>query len=170
MGCYSTIAVTSKDRLDDAIVFTEQSLKELGYKKTGASTGKNTDITRSEGFVYMPNVGVIPYFDEKKNETTIDNYIFADSTGNTVSYSVAYELIESHDKIWFVENTNVVGCATSNPEQYEHLCGEKSTIKQINHIDKIDKVSIYDNDKTWGLVLGLEGGLLIAVCIWALSL
>lgn len=168
-GCYSTVNVTSKDRFDNAISSTTGKLNQIGYRKTGAATGKNTEITRSEGFVYMPNVGVLPYSDEQKNETTIDNYFFVDSDGNTLNYSVAYELKESHDKIWYVDNANVVGCATGNPDKYESLCGDSSFIRQLNYLEKTDTVSIYSSDKTWGLVFALECLLLGALCVWGLS-
>ena len=152
-GCYSTINVTSKARLDNAIVSAERSLKQMGYKKTGITTGNNTEITRSEGFIYMQNVGVIPYSEEEKNVTTIDNYSYADDNGNTLSYSIAYESKVSHEKIWYVENVRLVGCSTNNPDNYEQLCTDKSPILQIVETGKPDKVTIYNETGTWIAVL-----------------
>ena len=65
-GCYSTVNVTSKARLDKTIAVAEKSLKQMGYKKTGLTTGNNTETTRTEDYIYMPNVGIIPYSEEKK--------------------------------------------------------------------------------------------------------
>lgn len=167
-GCYSTVNVASKERFDNAISSTTEKLNQMGYRKTGASTGKNTDVTRSEGFVYMPNVGVLPYSDEKKNETTIDYYSFVDSNGNSLNYSVAYELKESHDKIWYMENANVVGCATSNPDQFESLCGDNSAISKISYLEKSDTVSVYDDESTISVVfVGLLGLLVAEIVILA---
>ena len=167
-GCYSTITVTSKERFDNAIASTEQSLNKNGYKKTGASTGKNTDVTQTTTIMYMPHVGYVPYSDTKKEETTINTYSFVDSIGNSVSYSVAFEVKESLDKIWYVENVNVVGCATSTPNHYEPLCGDTSSIKQLNNVRKCDNVYVYDNDKTWTVVIiGLLGVLAAVITLLA---
>jgi hypothetical protein len=140
-------------------------LKQIGFQKTGQNSNKNTEISSSTGFMYMQNVGVLPYSSVTKNETTIDNYVFVDSTGSTLSFNVAYELKESSDNYLYVENVNVVGCTTSKPDNYEKLCGDESIIRKLNSIEKNDKVSVDDDGKTIGLILGLEGGLLVALCI-----
>ena len=149
-------------RFDSTIASTEQNINYEGFKRTGATRGSNTDVTRSEGFIYMPNVGIVPYSDEEKNVTTIDNYSFVNRNGNTFDYSVAYELKQSYDKILFVENVRIIGCSTSNPDLYESLCGNNSPINQINHIDKTDEVKVFDSTKTWITVIFSLVGLVIA--------
>ena len=169
-GCYSTEMVTSKARLDNCISSTEMTLNELGYQKNGSSTNKNTDVTRSEGLAYFPNVGFVPYYDEEKTETTVDNYTFADSKGNTVSYSVSYELKDARDNILYVENTHIVGCATNNPNEYELLCGTNSPINKINKIEKTDSVYIYSKGKTIWFVIAITIATLALLALIGLAM
>ena len=162
--------VTSKARLDNCISSTEMTLNELGYQKNGSSTNKNTDVTRSEGLAYFPNVGFVPYYDEEKTETTVDNYTFADSKGNTVSYSVSYELKDARDNILYVENTHIVGCATNNPNEYELLCGTNSPINKINKIEKTDSVYIYSKGKTIWFVIAITIATLALLALIGLAM
>ena len=169
-GCYSTVNVTSKERFDNTISSTTEKLNQMGYRKTGASTGKNTDITRSEGFVYMPNVGVLPYSNAKKNETTIDNYSFVNSNGEMLNYSVAYELKKSHDSIMYVENVNILGCHTNSPDNFELLCGDNSPIMQISQMENVDNVSVYNENKTYAAIFIPIIAVEVVLLVWLITL
>ena len=168
-GCYSTVNVTSKERLDKAIAVAEKSLKQMGYKKTGLTTGNNTETTRTEDYIYMPNVGIIPYSEEKKNVTTTENYSYADSNGNTLTYSIAYESKMSHENIWYVENIRFVGCSTSNPDHYEKLCSTNSPVYQITKVPKKDTVSVYNEDATYIAIFTPILAVGIVALVWLMT-
>lgn len=147
-GCYSSTQVVSKQRLDNTVTSVEKSMRGLGFRKNGELSGKNSDVTQSAGILYMPYVGYVPYADTKKEETIIATYSFIDSIGNNASYSISYTPKTSHDKIVYVENVSIVGCQTSNPDQYNIICGDNAPLKTVENINKDDTVSIYNETAT----------------------
>lgn len=168
-SCYPSTMVVSKKSFDNAILETEQSFNEMGFYKNGISTNKNTDITKTTGIVYMPNVGIVPYTSEDKNETTIETYSFSDTIGNTVNYSIAYKMKESHDGISYVENTDVISRVASNPNQYDKVFGVNSPVNKLQNIPKNDVASVYDEEKSMAALLGgtIVGGCFLFLLILA---
>lgn len=165
-SCYTTTNVISKQTFDNAIKETENSINQMGFYKNSESTATNSNVTSTSGIIYMPNVGYIPYHDEKKDETTIDNYSYTDTLGNTVNYSIAYKLKESSDNILYIENPNIVSRTTSNPNQYDKFFGPDSPIEKLKDIPKSDSVSLYDEDRTLvGILLGTIIGCVVILMI-----
>ena len=152
-SCYPSTMVVSKKSFDNALLETEKSFNDIGFYKNGISTNKNTDITKNTGFVYMPNVGIVPYSSEDKNETTIETYSFSDTLGNTVNYSIAYNMKESHDGIFYVENADVISRVASNPNQYDKVFGVNSPVNKLQNIPKNDVVSVYDEESSMAALL-----------------
>ena len=165
-SCYTTTNVISKQTFDNAIKETENSINKMGFYKNSESTATNSNVTSTSGIIYMPNVGYIPYHDEKKDETIIDNYSYTDTLGNTVKYSIAYKLKESSDNILYIENPNIVSRITSNPNQYIIFFGTDSPIERLNYIPKSDSVSLFNEE---GTLIGILFGTIIG-CVFMLLL
>ena len=84
-----------------------------------------------------------------------------------MNYSVSYQAKQTQEGIPYVENVELCGCETSNPKDYDRLCGQSSVVKQINSVPKDQEVKIVNETKTYfaagGVTLGLLFLLLLAL-------
>ena len=73
----------------------------------------------------------------KNNYVTQDTYTFADSLGNIASYSMFYAL----DRRENVVKAGLCGCETSNPQDYDKVCGSISQMDWMPNSDSIKFVN-----------------------------
>lgn len=66
-----------------------------------------------------------------------DTYSFADSEGNTMSFSVQYRSRTNHESgaIYYTD-VQTDGCFTSNAKDCERLCGDRSPLRMLDTIQK----------------------------------
>lgn len=141
-GCYSTISVTSGERFNNRMDSIGRFLGEMGYEKTSTSKDWNIETLHNIVELSMQKMDLPHSQGVKKKETVVTGFSLTDSIGNLLTYSVAYEIKESREKILYVDNVNVLYCETSNKDHQDLLCGVNSEIMQINNIEKVDKVSV----------------------------
>ena len=143
-SCMDTYYVTKKTTFDGTIRSVQSQLANQGFNSTGSNTNTHNEAivtgvsySKYSGFgTAMANLFI-----------TQDTYRFADSLGNTLSYSVLYSAKQTSKGESYVEGVEVCGCESSNPKDYERLCGKESTIKQINTISKdlqIERLNVMD--------------------------
>ena len=85
------------------------------------------------------------------NYITSDTYRFADTLGNSMDYTVSYQLKNS-DGFYYVTDLQVKGCETSNVREYGNLCGPTSPTKTITNLSPDTSVSLFDANKTYILI------------------
>ena len=75
-----------------------------------------------------------------------------------MNYSVSYSAKQTREGVPYVENIEVCGCETSNPKDYERLCGKYGLLNKINNIPKdqtIEEVNILNTTLVLsGIVIG----------------
>ena len=165
-SCYTTHNVISKTSLDRTIDSVAIELKSNGYYPVGTSMGTKNELTVT-GQSYSDYSGYGTRLDN--NYITSDTYSFADTLGNTMNYTVSYQLNKStsnefyydfaYDGFYYVTNLQVTGCKTSNPKEYERLCGKYSPTKKITYLYPDKSVEVFDKKET------LFGTLLISIAI-----
>lgn len=133
-SCTETKYLTRKSTLDKMVDSVKTQLMNEGYHTTGFST-KQTNEMEVVGISYTSKAGFGTAM--QNNFVTQDTYTFADSLGNTVSYSLFYAL----DKQEIVVNAGLCGCETSNPHDYDKVCG---SISQIDWMPNKDAIEVPD--------------------------
>lgn len=152
-SCTETKYVTRKSTLDKMVDSLKTQLASEGYRTTGFST-KQTNDMEVVGISYTSKAGFGTAM--KNSFVTQDTYTFADSLGNTASYSIFYALDKSDN----VEKAGMCGCETSNPQDYEKVCG---FISQIDWMPNSDSITVTDT----GSVIAIASGIIAAIVILA---
>ena len=137
-SCMETKYVTKKATLDKTVDSVKALMGYEGYYPTGFST-KLTNEMEVVGISYTSKAGFGTAM--KNNFVTQDTYTFADSLGNTASYSMFYAL----DKRENVVKAGLCGCETSRSQDYDKVCGSLSQIDWMPNSDVlklVDPVSI----------------------------
>lgn len=132
-SCMDTYYVTKKSTFDKAIRSVQSQMAVQGFSSTGSNSNTRNE-TVVTGVSYSKYTGYGSAM--ANNYITQDTYRFADSLGNTMNYSVSYQAKQTKEGIPYVENVELCGCETSNPKDYERLCGNGSYIKSINNVPK----------------------------------
>ena len=91
-------------------------------------------------------------------KTKQDSYTFKDDNGSTMEYSVSYVLDEDSDNKKFVENVSVVGCKTSEGDNYDKYCGTDAKVRQLENLPNDITVKKFSAGK---LVFNLVGAPLL---------
>lgn len=156
-SCTTTYSVTSKSTLDRGIDQVAIELQKKGYYPVGSSTDTKNEVTVT-GQSYSEYSGYSTRMDN--NYITSDTYRFADTLGNTMSYTVSYQLREKSG-FYFVNNLQVKGCETSSVKEYGRLCGAESPTKIVSTLPTDASVKLYDETKTYLML----GGILLLLCI-----
>lgn len=144
-SCMDTYYVTKKTTFDNAINSVQSQMANQGFNSTGSNTNtRNETVVTGTSYSRYTGYGTAM----ANNFITQDTYRFADTLGNTMNYSVTYSAKQTTDGIPYVENLELCGCETSNPKDYERLCGNESVVKQINAVPKDQKVEKLNVMKT----------------------
>lgn len=161
-----TFYVTKRSTFDQAIASVQGQLASEGLKSVGSSSETKNNLFAA-GTSYSKYTG---YGTKMENNfVTQDTYRFADSIGNTMNYTVAYSAKQTDNGIHYVENIEVCGCETSNPNDYERLCGNESLVKQINLTPKDQEVKQMDVMGTTLAVTGITVGLTLLITLITLG-
>ena len=129
-SCYSTYSGTSYREHLEEIDKIAISLNKEGYELSGkaSSTQNNIHVTNVS---YSTKSG---YGTAMANDyVTTDRYTFINSDGNNVCFEVSYNLRQSFDSILYITNVNIPQCSTSNPKEYNKMCGNNSPIYNITN-------------------------------------
>ena len=137
-------------------------LQKMGYYPAGNNTDTKNEVTVT-AHTYSDKTGYSNRMDNYY--ITNDTYHFADTLGNTMDYSISYQLNHKGD-FYFVRDLQVNGCKTSNVKDYNRLCGSNSPTKTINTLPLDSQVELYDETKTYLMI----GGVLLVLCIPVLFL
>ena len=134
-SCYHTYYVTKKTTFDNMIDSVRVQLSDQGF----AFVGIDRSIT---DMVPSPNL-------EKTISIQKETYRFADDSGKTMSYSVSYGKGESPKGVVFVNDVELCECETTDPNDFEKLCGDDAAIvKQVLDIPKDYKTKRLNLNKT----------------------
>ena len=156
-SCMDTYYMTRRITFDNAISSVRDQMADEGFYFNGSFTNTRNepvvmDVSYSSYSGYGTAMG--------NNYITQDTYRFADSLGNTISYSVAYSAKMTVDGVPYVEGVGLCGCETSNPKDYETFCGDESVVKQFNDLPKdqlIKKVNVVNTTlAVTGIILSLS--------------
>ncbi len=165
-SCMETKYVTRKSDYDKVIDSINNQMTAKGFSINGSSSG-----TRNEAIVagvsYSKYTG---YGTAMANKfITQDTYKFTDTLGNTMNYSVLYLLKQSNDGVSYVEDIEICGCETSNPQDYNELCGNQALINRIKEIPKDQQIQVLSTGNTIVAVAGVTSGVLIVLLMWMLN-
>ena len=165
-SCMDTYYVTKKSTFDTAIQSVQSQMATHGFSSTGSNTN-----TRNEAVVTGVSYSKYSGYGSAmaNNFITQDTYRFADSLGNTMNYSVSYQAKQTNEGIPYVENIELCGCETSNPKDYDRLCGNDSFVKSINNVPKDQKVEEMNVINTTLAVSGIVLGASLLIALIALG-
>lgn len=158
-----TYYMTRKTTFDNAISSVQLQMASHSFKPTGAKTNtRNEKIVIGVSYTSQAGYGT----GMVNNYITQDTYDFADSLGNTMSYSVTYSAKQTDDGIPYVGGVELCGCETSSPEDYERFCGDDSVVKQFNELPKDQKVERINVGNTTLAVSGILLSVMIVVAMF----
>lgn len=112
---------------DDGVI--KITLKNPNYYEAIRSV---QSYMKSQGF---KTIGYESVWNKRFIDLRQNTYHFADSLGNPMSYSVYYAMDE-YKKGDYVYYSELCGCETSNPNDYERFCGEGGVLGQIDELPK----------------------------------
>ncbi len=157
-SCMDTFYVTKNATFDKAVCSVQSQLAIQGFDLTGTSTNtRNEPVVTGVSYSEYTGYGSAM----KNNYITQDTYRFADSLGNTMNYSVSYQARRTAQGEAFVENIELCGCETSNPKDFERMCGDESVVKQFNSLPKDQMVKRINAINTYLVGGGITVGLLL---------
>ena len=163
-SCTTTYNVISKAALDQSIDRVAAEMEKYGYYPAGNSTDTRNEVTVT-GQSYSKYTGYGTKMDN--NYITSDTYRFSDTAGNTMNYTVGYQLRQSSG-LYYVTEVEVKGCETSNVKDYNKLCGSDAPKNRISTLPADATVELYDEAKTYLLIGGLT--LIALIPLMAMSL
>ena len=150
-SCMDNIYMTQRTTFDRSIKEVQNQLAQQGYDLSGTSTN-----TRNEAVVTGQSYTDVGYgFMMENNFITQDTYKFTDSLGNTMNYSLSYQAKQSDDDVPYVDHVELCGCETSNPRDYERMCGDAAVVKQLNDMPKDRQVKVLNKTKTYWAASGI---------------
>lgn len=133
-ACVGPMYVTSVPTYNSSIDKIVADIKESGYNYVGMNhdtrNERRHEVAHMEGdntySAWIPN-----------DIVNVDTYNFADSAGNTMSFTVQFSGgIDPKDKAFYYNDVSVVGCSTSDKRDSERLCGEQSPVWTLDTIKK----------------------------------
>ena len=164
-SCMDPYYVTKKTTFDKIIDSVKMQMSKDGYKLIGINTEAKNDV-----FVEATSYSRYSGYGTKlgNNFVAQDTYRFVDTLGNTLNYSVVYSPKQNSDGSLYVKNVSVCGCETSNPNDYEKLCGNEFLVELINGMPRdqeVEKVNVMNT------VLAVTGGalLLLPIIVWTVA-
>jgi len=133
-ACTGPMYVTSVPTYNKTIDEVVAAIESQGY----AFIGKEHDIrntTRQSAPPFEGNVNSSNWI--PLDYVNVDTYRFADSAGNTMSFTVEYRSSNDHTNgMVYYADVQTAGCTTSNSNDYERLCGDRSPIRMLDTIQK----------------------------------
>lgn len=165
-SCMNTFYATKKTTFEKALASVQTQMNQDGFKVVGSnSETKNNVYVSATSYSRYTGYGS----KMENNFVTQDTYRFADEEGNTMNYSVSYSAKQTNEGITYIDDIEVCGCETSNPKDYEKLCGNESIVKRINSLPKDQEIKQMDVMGTTLAVTGVTVGLTLLITLITLS-
>ena len=133
-ACVAPMQVTSIPAYNTAVDKVVAGIGREGYSFVG-----KTHDTRNERRHQVAHMeGDNTYSDWLPNDiVNVDTYNFTDNAGNTMSFKVQFKGgIDHTNSTLYYNGVSVVGCSTSNKQDYERLCGSQSPVWTLDTIEK----------------------------------
>lgn len=144
-SCMDTYYVTKKTTFDSAIQTVQTDMAQKGFNYTGTlSNTRNETVVTGTSYSKYTGYGTAM----ANNYITQDTYRFSDSLGNTMNYTISYQVEETKKGVQYVDNVAVCGCETSTPSDYVKLCGKEAKLYQLNDLPKDQKIEEVNTLKT----------------------
>lgn len=164
-SCMDTFYATKKTTFEKALTSVQTQMNKDGFKVVGSnSETKNNVYVSATSYSRYTGYGS----KMENNFVTQDTYRFADEEGNTMNYSVSYSAKQTREGIPYIEDIEVCGCETSNPEDYEKLCGNESHVKRINSLPKDQEIKQMNVMGTALAVSGVAVGITLLITMFTL--
>ena len=132
-GCAVTSRVTSFGIFDNTLKAVAADLDNEGYGLVSSDRDRNNVLNH-----YPADYNNFEHGFSGANSIEYvytDTYRFANDKGETIKYSVSYQTrYDPSSGVAYVNNVNITGCETSNPEHYNRLCGEGSPIHKLDNL------------------------------------
>lgn len=144
-SCTQTYLVTSRDDLFGEVENIRRNLENDGYRLTSAKTSSGS-VQVAGLSMGEPSLGGA--------YTSQDTYKFVDGDGKTLTYSVAYQN-RTIDTVLFVSSIQVCECETSDPDDFDRLCGSDSYVNRLNGIRENTEVHVTNKTQTALLATGI---------------
>lgn len=164
-GCTTTKYGMTRAALDDAMEDVKSDYYAQGYYLISEhleqvmSTQIISNTRDARNSMYMAD----------NVNTKVDEYSFQDTIGNKLKFAIAYNEAYQGNTMYLLD-VNTIACETSNPMDYEPLCGKKSPLARIRQIPQDQEVIVGDAAKSEKLVVIGAYGALGAAIIWCLTL
>ena len=126
-------------------------MEKYGYYQAGKSTDTRNELTVT-GQSYSKYTGYGTKMDN--NYFNSETYRFSDTAGNTMNYTISYQLRRSRE-MYYVTNVEVKGCETSNVKDYNKLCGVDAPKNKIESLHADSTIEVEDNESTYLLIGGI---------------
>lgn len=154
-GCTQTYLVTSRNDLYGEVDNVRSKLEQDGYRLTSARA--------SSGNMQVAGVSMgIP--SGRDSFTSQDTYRFVNDDGKTLTYSVAYQN-RVIDTIPYVSAIQVCECETSDPDDFDRLCGKGSYVDGLNRIRQSTEIQVENKTQTALLATGIGTAIAALVAI-----
>lgn len=133
-GCAGPIYVTSEPAYNNAIDKVISVIEKEGYSYVDMKHDRRNELRHEVAHMEGDNY----YSDWIPNEiVNINTYSFADTNGNTMSFSVQFKAgVNRQNSALYFTHLEVVGCSTSNSKDYERLCGSHAPVWALDSIQK----------------------------------
>lgn len=131
-SCYHTYYATKKTTFDNVIDSVRLKMADQGFVFVGNRKATNV-VSYAKTTIPTPNVGRITSLQK-------ETFRFVDDSGKTMSYSVSYGKGETSKDVVFVHDVELCECETSDPNDFERLCGDESIVNQLSDVPKDQKV------------------------------
>ncbi len=153
--------------ISNAINEIDNDLENMGYHLTNTSV-KNENQLVSLGTSYSIYNG----FGTALGNDIWQNieYGYSDSLGNEVAYGFKYKTRDTRDDEVVITEIQLVGCKAK--KDYESICGSRGVVRDnfSKAMDNKTEAEFFSKGKTLGLVLGLGGGVYVALLVFLMLL
>ena len=150
-SCKNSFYVTSPSAFERVIGRAMGKIESEGYMSIGSHSKKFNDpevigvsYTRSAGFgTAMVN-----------NHKTVTTYSFKNATGDSMSFTISYspKMVQN---IPYIDDVELCGCETSNPNDYEKMCGKDSPVSWVKFMPQNQEIRYVSPGKTIGIIGGI---------------
>ena len=165
-SCMDTFYATKRTTFEKALASVQTQMDKDGFKVVGSnSETKNNVYVSATSYSRYTGYGS----KMENNFVTQDTYRFADDEGNTMNYSVSYSAKQTMEGVPYIDDIEVCGCETSNPKDYDRLCGNESIVKQINSLPKDQEIKQMNVMGTTMAVSGIAIGITLLITMITLG-
>ena len=159
-SCTSTGYCISSKKVQEQIEKTTDDYNSFGFMFTGIQNSSQNNIY-IDGYTYNRYTGINSVL--ANNVVYKDTYTFKDANGNSVRFSIQYQIICENG----LYNVVICDCETNKSDLYNKLCNNEN-LRKINYLPNDYKYKYYDEGKTLFLFLAGLGVPIFIILINAL--